>query len=66
MSPENLIRYREMPAVEFWHNLKQGYDAFETAKLPPRISVCDGRYNVALASPNSVGSEEITTGCAGL
>lgn len=66
MTEENLIHYREMPWMEFWQNLKQGYDAFETAKLPPKVSVCDGRYAIALPSPNSVGSEEITTGCAGL
>lgn len=28
----------------FWRNLKQGYDAFELALLPPDVSVLDGRY----------------------
>lgn len=63
MTPENLVRYREMPWGDFWQDLKRGYDAFETAKLPPRVSVCNGRYHVATSSPNSPGSEEITTAC---
>ncbi|HUU24171.1 MAG TPA: murein L,D-transpeptidase family protein [Methyloceanibacter sp.] len=28
----------------FWAELKQGYDLFEQAKLPPKVSVCEGRY----------------------
>ena len=28
----------------FWADLKQGYDLFEQAKLPPKVSVCEGRY----------------------
>ncbi len=64
MTEENLIRYHAMPWMEFWQNLKQGHDAFETAKLPPRISVCNGRYAVAFASPNSAGSEEIAANCS--
>lgn len=63
MTPENLVRYREMPWGDFWQELKRGYDAFETAKLPPRIGVCNGRYQVATALPNSPASEEISTTC---
>lgn len=63
MTPENLVRYREMPWGDFWQDLKKGHDAFEAAKLPPRISVCNGRYTVATASPNSLASEEISTVC---
>jgi len=28
----------------FWADLKQGYDLFEQTKLPPKVSVCEGRY----------------------
>jgi murein L,D-transpeptidase YafK len=31
----------------FWTELKRGYDAFERSKVPPAITVCDGRYVVA-------------------
>lgn len=30
--------------LEFWHNLKQGWDAFEQEHRPPPWDVCDGRY----------------------
>ncbi|MDX2201455.1 MAG: murein L,D-transpeptidase family protein [Hyphomicrobiaceae bacterium] len=66
MTPENLIRYRELPWVEFWQNLKQGYDAFEVAQTPPRIAVCDGRYAVAPGQPGSPGNDDIVAGCPGL
>ena len=28
----------------FWVNLKKGYDLFEESNLPPKVSVCEGRY----------------------
>lgn len=28
----------------FWRNLKQGYDMFELARVPPRVSACRGEY----------------------
>ena len=28
----------------FWRNLKQGYDLFETAGLPPKVAACGGVY----------------------
>ena len=30
----------------FWRNLKAGYDAFETTRMPPSISVCHNAYAV--------------------
>jgi murein L,D-transpeptidase YafK len=31
----------------FWADLKRGYDSFERTRVPPSVSVCDGRYVVA-------------------
>ena len=28
----------------FWRNLKQGFDMFEIAGVPPRVSACNGEY----------------------
>jgi murein L,D-transpeptidase YafK len=28
----------------FWADLKRGYDLFEASHMPPKVSVCDGRY----------------------
>lgn len=61
MTSENLEKYRDAPWQDFWRNLKEGYDAFETAKVPPRVGVCNQRYTVAFASPNSIGSEEVAS-----
>ena len=63
MTPENLIRYHDMPWMEFWQNLKPGYDLFEATQLPPRISVCDNRYAVSQASLATSVSDEIAATC---
>jgi len=31
----------------FWADLKRGYDSFERTRVPPSVSVCDGRYVIA-------------------
>ena len=44
------------PWLEFWTNLKEGYDAFETHRTPPDIGVAHNRYIVhppAMTSPTS-------------
>ena len=32
------------PWLGFWRNLKEGYDAFETTRVPPRVGVRGKRY----------------------
>lgn len=44
MTAENLAEHQSSPHIEFWNNLKQGYDFFEVAQIPPRWDVCEGRY----------------------
>src|SRR5690606_15361040 len=46
MTETNLARHAASEWHDFWINLKEGYDAFERSRLPPRISVCDGRYQI--------------------
>jgi murein L,D-transpeptidase YafK len=46
MTEENLARYAESEWAPFWRNLKDGYDAFERTRLPPKIGVCQNRYVV--------------------
>ncbi len=50
MTPANLEEYPDHPWRDFWLNLKQAYDAFETTSLPPRISVCQDRYEIQTVS----------------
>jgi murein L,D-transpeptidase YafK len=47
MTAKNMARYRDDPNIEFWRNLKQGYDLFEITKVPPRVGVCEKKYTFA-------------------
>ena len=44
MSAENMARYRADPNIEFWRQLKEGYDHFEATGQEPRVSVVGARY----------------------
>lgn len=44
MTAANMARYRNDPNYDFWKMLKEGYDQFEIAHLPPKVDVCEGRY----------------------
>jgi murein L,D-transpeptidase YafK len=46
MSAENMARYKGDANYAFWKTLKQGYDFFETYRIPPTVAVCDRRYLV--------------------
>lgn len=63
MAEENLARRNGARWAAFWRDLKSAHDAFEATGLPPRISVCNGRYAVAPAPAGDDGSAEIVTGC---
>ncbi len=41
-----LAAERDSPWFDFWSELKPGYDAFERARQPPRVSVRDRRYRI--------------------
>ncbi|MCG8600450.1 MAG: murein L,D-transpeptidase [Verrucomicrobiales bacterium] len=44
MTEENLSRHADSEHIEFWENLKQGWDWFEREKRPPDVTVERGRY----------------------
>lgn len=46
MTAANLTRHKDSQWAGFWKDLKAGYDAFERAKLPPRVDVCTRKYLV--------------------
>lgn len=54
MNDANMARYRGSAHYPFWSALKQGYDAFEEARLPPAVVVCEKRY---LINPRWRGEE---------
>ena len=50
MTKDNWETHERSPWQAFWINLKEGYDLFEKDKLPPRVSVCEGRYKFTAAA----------------
>jgi murein L,D-transpeptidase YafK len=55
MTEANLAGYQNNPWIGFWRTLKQGYDAFEQTRLPPRVSICGKNYVVQRTAPGEVG-----------
>ena len=47
MTAEALAGQQDSPWLGFWEQLKAGYDAFETSRVPPHIRVEGGRYVIA-------------------
>ncbi len=55
MTPQNMARYKGDPNFAFWENLKEGYDHFEIAKVPPKVDVCEKRYVFNVEAPEGYG-----------
>jgi len=53
MTEKNLAARKADKWSGFWADLKKGYDSFERTKLPPVVSVCDGHYVIADATPGA-------------
>lgn len=60
MTDANMAAHAESPWMDFWRDLKVGYDAFEATRLPPRIGICGQRYVVASASPGARSDGPLT------
>lgn len=44
MMNDNLERYKDHSHIEFWENLKAGWDKFETDRRPPNVEVHEKTY----------------------
>lgn len=53
MTDEKLARFAKHKHFLFWKTLKEGYDSFETTRVPPDIAVCERRYVVNVILPAS-------------
>ena len=53
MTPAKMAEHRRDKWYPFWQVLKQGYDAFETTRMPPEVAVCERRYVVNVKLPRS-------------
>lgn len=52
MTPKKLAMYSTNPNIDFWMNIKEGYDRFELSKTPPAWDVCEKKYVFELKGPN--------------
>ncbi len=66
MSKWNLAVHKENKWFPFWMDLKQGYDLFEASHMPPRISVCNKRYEAEPAKNGGNGSARIEATCSSI
>ena len=55
MTEQNLALADDSEWKDFWLNLKEGYDAFERTRYPPKVSVCEKRYSFQDIAPPEVG-----------
>jgi murein L,D-transpeptidase YafK len=46
MTDANMALYSDSEWFEFWVNLKEGYDYFESEKLPPHVKVEHKQYTI--------------------
>lgn len=44
MTDDNLLNYEQNSNMEYWKNLKEGWDWFEENRLPPNVTVTNKRY----------------------
>jgi hypothetical protein len=45
MTAENMDKHKDSNHIEFWNDLRTGYDKFEVKRGPPRIKVRKKRYS---------------------
>lgn len=51
MTDGNMARHAASPWYGFWLTLKDGYDTFETTRVPAEVAVCERKYVVNVKMP---------------
>jgi murein L,D-transpeptidase YafK len=64
LTDARLDAYRNHKWAAFWRELKPGFDAFETTRVPPEVAVCDGKYAVKPASPRTADAPALSNDCS--
>ena len=64
MTERNMALHAQSADAPFWQQLKNGYDLFEDSRLPPRVSVCQGRYVFQNAGVDKDGSGSVEDNCS--
>lgn len=52
MTDSNMARHAASPWYGFWLTLKEGYDTFETTRVPVEVAVCERKYVVNVNVPS--------------
>jgi murein L,D-transpeptidase YafK len=63
MTNERLAAFDWHPSAGFWRDLKPAYDFFEDDRLPPRISICNKRYQVERGHAADVSAPALQSVC---
>lgn len=68
MTEANMARHRSSQWFPFWQTLKEGYDYFELARVPPDVAVCQRQYmvNVRLQGGQPIGKMDGEAACPAL
>jgi len=64
MSDAELSAHARDPDIAFWRDLKAGHDLFEANAVPPKVLVCNGRYQFQAGTAGSLDSEPVQPGCS--
>jgi murein L,D-transpeptidase YafK len=51
MTAANIELHANDPSALFWQDLKKGYDMFEATYIPPKVTVCRGKYQFDRGNP---------------
>lgn len=65
MTPENLAKHHGNPNMDFWMNLKTGYDIFEITHRPAKWDACGQHYVFDAGTPNG-GALDASAPCPAL
>jgi len=58
MTEERMKEHKGHRWYSFWRKLKQGYDYFETHRIPPPVAVCERRYVVNAVAPAKLAATD--------
>jgi murein L,D-transpeptidase YafK len=61
MTPQRLAAYSTSPHLEFWKNIKEGYDRFELARVPANWDVCEKKYVFELKREDGTPLDAVAT-----
>jgi murein L,D-transpeptidase YafK len=63
MTAANMTAHKNSEWYDFWKNLKEGYDYFEVAHLPPRVAVCEKHYLINAAFVDRSARPDPSSAC---